>query len=196
MHQDGSDAINSDGEVVGETAPIAIDMDKRVDLAISVAMIGLGAYIVYLTSQLRLGMFPDPIGTRGLSYFTGSFILVAGVILAIRRLVTWKYFPGVLVVSEGKDDDPGRPTWTARPFLIFALAAIWALFLKAVGFLILTPPLLFLMLWLMGVRSWVKLIGFSLIFALTIWIIFSQILNIIIPLGPLSQLARDLGLMY
>ena len=50
------------------------------------------------------------------------------------------------------------------------------------------------MAWLMGVRSRAKLIGFPLGYTLVVWAVFSQILDVILPLGPLTALARSWGL--
>jgi hypothetical protein len=46
----------------------------------------------------------------------------------------------------------------------------------------------------MGVRSWMQIIGFPTIFTLATWYIFSQVLQIILPLGPLAPFLRSLGL--
>jgi hypothetical protein len=47
----------------------------------------------------------------------------------------------------------------------------------------------------MGERSWGSIIAFSVIFAVSIWVIFGPILGIRFPLGPLSHLALSLGLV-
>jgi hypothetical protein len=73
---------------------------------------------------------------------------------------------------------------------------IWATLLKPVGFLIMTPIVLVIMLWLMDVRSVVRLAAFSLLFTFVMWLAFSQLLGIVLPYGPLTTLARSLGLIY
>jgi hypothetical protein len=75
-----------------------------------------------------------------------------------------------------------------------ALALCFVGLLRPVGFLIVTPVVLFAMLWVMQVRSAGKLIGFPLGFTAVIWIAFSQILGVVLPLGPLTAVARSWGL--
>ena len=49
-------------------------------------------------------------------------MVLAGLFNAARRLLTWSRLPGSLTVSEGKEDDPSRPSSSVRPFGIVALA--------------------------------------------------------------------------
>ena len=180
-------------EAPGEE-PIRIGMDKRIDLALALVVAATGAYICYLASQFRSGSFPDPVTARGLPYFTGGFMIFAGLFHAGRRLLTWSSMPGNHVVSEGKEDDPAYPSSALRSFAIIALAMAWVALLRPLGYLIVTPPLLLAALWLMQVRSPGKLFGFAFGFTFIVWSIFSQVLNVILPLGPLTALARAWGL--
>jgi hypothetical protein len=77
---------------------------------------------------------------------------------------------------------------------MIGLAFAWALLLHPVGYLFITPVVLFAMTCFMNVRSWAKRIFFPIGFTLVVWTIFSQILGIIIPLGPLTGLFRSWGL--
>ena len=175
--------------------PLSITMDKRVDLVFSLVVVATGAYICYLASQFRVGSFPDPVTARGVPYITGGFMVVAGLFNAFRRLWTWSVIPGNYTVAEGSDDDdPDVPSSNWRSFAIIGLAFLWTGVLPLLGYLFATPPVLFGMAWLMNVRSWGKLIVFPIGFTLVIWTIFSQILGVIIPLGPLTALFRSWGL--
>jgi hypothetical protein len=46
----------------------------------------------------------------------------------------------------------------------------------------------------MGERAWWKIIVYPAAYTLVTWYVFSQPLQIILPLGPLTGLARSLGL--
>jgi hypothetical protein len=168
--------------IVEEVEPIRIEMDKRIDLVISLVVMAVGVVIIYLTNQFRVGSFPDPVTSRGLSYFTGTYLIIAGLFLAVRRIWTWSLIPGIYTVSEGHEDEPGHPASALRAFTIFGICALWAILLKPVGFLI--------------VRSPRQLIAFPLVFTLTLWLAFSVILGLTLPYGPLTGLARSLGLIY
>jgi hypothetical protein len=182
--------------IVEEVEPIRIEMDKRIDLVISLVVMAVGVVIIYLTNQFRVGSFPDPVTSRGLSYFTGTYLIIAGLFLAVRRIWTWSLIPGIYTVSEGHEDEPGHPASALRAFTIFGICALWAILLKPVGFLIVTPLALIAVLWLMNVRSPRQLIAFPLVFTLTLWLAFSVILGLTLPYGPLTGLARSLGLIY
>jgi hypothetical protein len=184
-----------DGSGEHHVDPIRIEMDKRVDLALHAVMIGFGLVAVYIATGFRLGGYPDPVTARGLPYFTGTYLVVAGLILAARRILTWSEIPGIHTVSEGTDDEPGRPASWVRSFSIIGIAALWAYSLKYLGFIVATPFALFAMIWLMEVRSRAKLILFPLLFTILSWAVFSQILGVILPMGFLSHFARSLGLM-
>ncbi len=181
---------------LGEAEPIRIEMDKRVELAILLAMVALGAAIIYLASSFRIGSFPDPVTTRGLSYVTGGYLIVAGLYLSIRRLLTWPAIPGKYTLSEGNEDERNHPASSLRAFTIMGLAIFWAVSVMPIGFLIVTPIVLMAVVWMMDVRTPGKLVGFPLIFTLAIWLVFAQLLGIRLPYGIMTGLARSLGLIY
>lgn len=187
----GADDV-AEGE---QTEIIRIEMDKRVDLVISLVWIAFGIMTVTIATGFRVGGFPDPVTARGLPYFTGSYLVIAGMVLAVRRIMTWSQIPGRYAVSEGREDEPGYPATWVRSFTIAALAALWAYSLKYAGFLVATPVMMFAMLWLMKVRSTMKLIAFPLLFSFFSWLIFSQVLGVILPMGFLSPWARRWGLI-
>jgi hypothetical protein len=104
--------------------------------------------------------------------------------------------PGNYTMTEGHEDEPGHPASAVRAFTIFGLCVLWAVLLKPVGFLLVTPPVLAAILWMMDVREPKKLAAFSLLFTLGLWLVFSEILGLVFPYGPLTALARSWGLIY
>ena len=126
---------------------------------------------------------------------TGTFLVIAGLILVVMRLVTWSSLPGNLVPSEGHEDEKGyRASWVRAFGGIFA-AMLSVFLLRTLGYVVVTPLFLLAFLLIMGVRSWGRLIGFPIIYTFATWYVFSQLLKIILPLGPLAPLARSWGLM-
>jgi hypothetical protein len=184
------------GSVASHEEPIRIEMDKRVELAVLIAMIAFGAWVVYVASGFRLGSYPDPITTRGLSYFTGSYLVVAGLYLATRRLLKWSSIPGNYTVSEGNTDERGHPASALRAFTIMGLSILWAVIVTPVGFLIVTPVILMAVVWMMDVRTPGKLIAFPILFTLVTWFVFAQVLGVRLPYGIMTDLARAWGLIY
>lgn len=173
-----------------------ITMDKRVDLALAGAVVATGLLAIWMAHDFRIGKFPDPLTSRGVPYIAGGALVAGGALLGFRRLSGWRDLPGHLTVSEGTEDEAGHPASSLRAFAIMACAFVWAALLVPAGYLIATPLCLCGMMWAMRVRAPLRLIGFPVGFTLVTWVIFAQMLNVLLPLGPLAPLARRLGLMY
>jgi hypothetical protein len=186
--------IVAESDPPGSGEEISISMDKRIDLGLSLIVAATGAYICYLAANFRVGSFPDPVTSRGLPYVTGGVMIAAGLTHALRRLLTWNLMPGNYTVGEGKLDDPGHPGSAIRAFGIIACAFAWVLLVRPLGYLIVTPPMFVGMLLLMNIRSKTMVLAFAFGFTAVVWIIFSQFLKIILPLGPLTALFRSWGL--
>lgn len=177
-------------------APLPITMDKRADLALACGVVALGALAIWIASGFRIGNYPDPLTSRGMPYVLGGFMILGGGILIWRRLAGWRQLPGRFVVSEGSEDEGGHPADARRAGAVMACAFLWAVLLVPAGYLIVTPLCLAGMMLAMQVRDGPRLIGFPLGFTLLTWAVFSQALNVALPLGPLAPLARHWGLMY
>jgi hypothetical protein len=175
---------------------LPITMDKRVDLALALGCVLLGAAAAWIATGFRIGNYPDPLTSRGLPYSLGGFLVAGGGVLAARRLNGWRQLPGNLVVSEGTEDETGHPADSRRSFAVMACGFLWAVLLMPAGYLIATPVALSGMMLAMDVRSWRRVILFPAGFTAVTWVIFAQMLNVLLPLGPLAPLARRLGLMY
>ena len=113
----------------------------------------------------------------------------------MRQFLHWSELPGHLVPEEGQEDEKGYPASWGRAFAIILASVLWEWLLQPLGFLIVMPLYLLVSSWVMGVRSWVKIIGFSAIYTFSTWVMFGPILGIRIPLGPLEPLARSLRLI-
>ena len=173
---------------------LSITMDKRIDLVISVIIVLLGAFIIVGARNIRAGSIPDPIGSRGLANITGSFLIIFGIALAVLRLISWSALPGNLVPNDGQLDEEGYPASTLRYFATALSALLWVWLMKPLGFIIVTPLFMLALIFLMGTRSKMKLIAFPTLFSFMLWYAFSQPLHVILPLGPLTRIARSLGL--
>ena len=187
------DANREDKESVSHQK-LSITMDKRVELAVAGAVVLFGVLLIVDARGIEEGLFPDPIGSRGMPEITGIFLIIVGIILGVMRLRIWSALPGHLVPSEGHEDDEGHPASWVRAFSVILAAWLSVWLLKTLSYLIATPLFLFAASWFLGVRSWGKLIAFPIIFTVAVWCIFSQVLGFIIPLGFLTPFARSLGL--
>ena len=193
---DGSDKdIGQMSEEKISSPTVRLTMDKRIELAVSVVVILYGIFLIVEAMHIDEGMMPDPVTSRGMPLYTGIFILIGGIILTIVRLMTWSMMPGHFVLGEGHEDEEGYPASCLRAFSIVLAAWISLWLMKPMGYLIATPLFLFAGLWAMGKRSWWGLIGFPVIYTLLTWYIFSQPLQVILPLGFMTPYFRSLGLV-
>jgi len=174
---------------------LSITMDKRFDLAVAVGVALVGVFILIGARNIRTGSIPDPITSRGLANITGLLLIIFGVILSVLRLRIWSAMPGHFVPEEGQTDEEGYPASAIRYSGIALASLLWVWLVKPLGFLIVTPLVLLAMIRLMNVRSRMKLIAFPILFTVLTWVMFSQVLGIIMPLGPLTAFARSLGLV-
>ena len=172
----------------------SITMDKRVDIALAVGIALLGFFFTIASRSVREGQVPDPFTSRGLPITAGALLIICGIILAVRQLLHWSELPGNLVPEEGQVDEEGYPASWVRAFSIIVLSVLWEWLLKPLGFLLVTPPYLLLASWCMGVRSWKKLIGFSIIYTVVSWAAFVA-MGVRLPLGPLTHFALSLGII-
>ena len=168
---------------------LEITMDKRCDLALAVGTGLLGVFILVASRNIRAGLLHDPITSRGLPIMTGILLIIGGIALTVRELLTWSVLPGHLVPEEGQTDEKGYPASWVRAFGIILASFLWQWLLKPLGFLIDTPFYLLASSWIMGVKSWVRIISFSILFTVLVWAIFHPLLYIRLPLGPLEDWA-------
>jgi hypothetical protein len=190
-------SVNNTKEDEDKAPPIklTIKMDKRIDLACMVAVVLFGVFVLINTARIKTGIIPDPLTSRGMPYLTGIFLVCMAVSLIVMRLLTWSALPGKLVPSEGDEDEEDYPSSAVHAFVIIGACWLSTALFSSLGYLIATPLFLFICLWFLGTRSWVKLIGFPILFTGAVWYVFSQILLIRVPLGFIEPLFRQWGII-
>lgn len=190
-----NEQTNGGDEETASLEKIDITMDKRIDLAVSVGIILFAVFMIIEARNIDLGTYLDPITPRGLPVITGALLIIGGIVQAVRQLWTWRVLPGHLVLEEGQEDEKGHPVSAVRAMIIILLSILWELLLYPLGFLIITPVYLVACSLVMGVRSWRKIIGFSIILTVGLWYGFGPLMGVRMPLGPLENLVRSLGLI-
>ena len=189
-------AKSGEDEEITSLEKIEITMDKRLDLAVTVGVILFGVFMLIEAREIELGTYElDPISSRGLPNITGALLIIGGIVQMVRQLLTWRLLPGHLVLEEGQEDEKGKPVSAVRAMLIVILSILWELLLLPLGFLIISAVYLVACSWVMGVRSWWKIIGFSILLSVGFWFAFGPVLGVRIPLGPLENFVRFLGLI-
>ena len=172
-------------------------MDRRVDVAVALAVVALGVAILVLTQRIADSPVPDPIGPRGVPTVLGTFFVVAGILLAGRRLIGWRE-GDTFVPHEGSDDDPGVPPGSARRALSIWLAAlVYVVTLPWVGFIVGTPLFTAFMLWRLEMNRGPLLaipaiVAFPVIFTAACYLFFATFLGVRLPLGFVREIVTRL----
>ena len=168
-------------------------MNRRIDAAVAAGFLVFGAFVVLSAIAIPLGLVRDPIGPR--SFFIGcaAVIVAASLLTILRHLRSWRSAEALPATPEGVADEEGYPASAKRTFLLFALGVAYAAAFQPLGYLLATPLFLFLGLWLLQQRNWAQMAALSLGFTIVFYVVFAQVLNVRMPVGPLTELFRNLG---
>jgi hypothetical protein len=168
-------------------------MDRRVDVALALALAALGLFIIVTAQFIGRSPVPDPIGPRGIPTGLGVAFFIGGVGLAARRVVRWGR-ETTYVEPEGTEDDPGVPPGSARRAMLMWLTALgYVLALPILGHPIATPVALMIMLRLLEFRrppilGVPALVAYPVIFTAVAYTVFAVLLGIRLPLGIIREI--------
>jgi hypothetical protein len=171
-------------------------MDRRIDIAISVAAILLGIFVIFEARTIRDPLFVDPIGPRAMFYICGAVFILGGLANIAQRIWAWRLFPAHLIPGEGVEDEPGHPASFQRAALLAVISLIYVVTLRPVGYLIGTPLYIIAGLWILQQRNWLFNIAAALIFTVFFYLVFAQALGVWLPVGPLTETFRNWGWVY
>lgn len=170
-------------------------MDTRRDLALALAVAVLGLVIFVMTSSIRTGITRDVIGPRALPYAIGILLMLGGLVLSVLRMLKMNAQSGFQAPMEGTEDSPDHPASAARVAYIMAISVGYAALLMPAGYLIATPPFLALLFLAAGERERHYTFLIPLVWTIATYLLFSQLLDVRLPVGPFAPLFRDLGLI-
>jgi len=171
-------------------------VDRRVDLGLGVVVVALGLAVLFLTTRIRTTVIIDPVGPRGFGYVLGAALVVGGTLVALARVRRWNESGGSNIVpSDGAADEDGTPSSALRPILVVASAGVYVMLLQPLGFLLTTPVFLGGLLQLMQTRSVRGRIIIPLAFTAIVFVVFSQGLNVNLPVGPFRPIFVRYGLL-
>ena len=168
-------------------------MDRRIDIAISVVAILLGIFVILEARTIKAPLFADPIGPRAFFYGCGVVFVLGGLLNIIQRVHAWRLFPTNMIPNEGVADEPGHPASFRRAALLAIISLVYVLTLRPIGYLIGTPLYIIAGLWILEQRNWLLNIAVALGFTIFFYVVFAQGLGVWLPVGPFTQLFRDLG---
>jgi len=168
-------------------------MDRRIDIALSALAILFGIFVILEARTIKAPFFADPIGPRAFFYGCGVVFILGGLVNIAQRVQTWRLSPTHMVPAEGVEDEPGHPASFRRAALLAVVSLAYVLTLRPVGYLIGTPLYIVAGLWILEQRNWTLNIIVGLVFTIFFYLVFAQALGVWLPVGPFTQLFRDLG---
>jgi putative tricarboxylic transport membrane protein len=152
-------------------------MRNRRDMVAGVLLIAIGIAVSLWAIRLQVGTLLRPL-PGFFPLLVGSGIVALSVILFFRG---WR--------GGGKAPRP-YGDWQ-RPAIMVAGLAVYALILAPVGYILSTIFIAAVTLRVLGLRSW-KVIGLSsVVLSVTVYLVFTRLLDVQLPAGFLSFLDRD-----
>ena len=168
-------------------------MDRRIDIAISAFAVVFGAFVIVHATTIESGLFTDPIGPRAFFYGCGVIFVLGGLFNIAQKLSMRRMFLGPMIPAEGVEDEPNYPGSAARVALMLLISLFYVLTFRQLGYLLATPLYVALSLRILNERNWVINAAVAVIFTGVFYLIFAQVLGVWLPVGPFTQLFRDLG---
>lgn len=168
-------------------------MDRRIDIAISAFAVVFGVFVIVHATTIESGLFTDPIGPRAFFYGCGVIFILGGLFNIAQKLSMRRLFPGPMIPAEGVEDEPSYPASAGRVTLMLLISLFYVLTFRPLGYLIATPLYVALSLRILNERNWILNVGVAVVFTGVFYVIFAQVLGVWLPVGPFTQLFRDLG---
>jgi putative tricarboxylic transport membrane protein len=170
-------------------------MDRRIDLAIGIAVILAGLGVLYVASGIRpTGPVVDAIGPRAFPYMIGTFFLIGGTWTVLNRLRLWRGEAGSIVETDGEPDEPDVPASALQAFTVIAASILYVAALPRLGYPITTPLFVIAALKAMRMQSWVTILVLAIVYTAVTYVVFAHYLRVDLPLGPLTSTFHQLGL--
>jgi putative tricarboxylic transport membrane protein len=169
-------------------------MDTRRDLAFALVIVVFGIAVIGVASTIRDGAYSDIIGPRAFPYGIGLIMIIGGIAIAMRRFRFMFRELGYIAPLEGSADEPNHKASLLPTLAMLAASAVYAFAMVPMGYPIATVAFIVCAFLVMGERNpWLLGVG-AVLFSVSTYYVFAILLNIRIPLGVLTPLARELGM--
>lgn len=169
-------------------------MDTRRDLGVCLGVVLLGLFILYGAFRIEQGIYKDAIGSSSFPYALGAVITLGGGVLVLRRLRDLRRDEGYVAPAEGTADEAGHPASALRAASVMGATLAYILLMVPLGYLLATPLFVATALVVMKERRPGVVASCALLWTIGSYLIFAQFLRVRLPLGPLEEWFRTLGL--
>ena len=154
-----------------------------------------GLLILWQASLIKDGIVRDPLGPRAAFYLCGGILVLGGLVVIARHLLAIRAGYSFLATPEGTADTKGYPASFRRAAALAGVCFAYALLLQPAGYLIATPVFILAALRVLDQRNWVRNVVIAVCFTIAAYLIFAMALGVRMPLGPLTELFRQWGIV-
>ena len=171
-------------------------MDRRVDFGISLAVIALGVFILVASSMARLpSVVFDAIGPFGFARVVAIVFILAGGVLLVRQVLAYRTGLPPEAVAQGNEDEPGYPASARRVTAMMAATFAYPILMEPLGYILTSFAYVVAGLFIYSERNMRWGLPLALIYAFATFWVFSIILRVPLPGGPVEQLLLQLGVI-
>lgn len=167
-------------------------MDRRMDVIVSAVFVAFGVFVIVHATGIKPGLYLDPIGPRAFFYGCGAIFVLGGLMNIAQRALAWRT-SGPIVPSEGVDDEAGHPASFRRAALIGLASLAYTASFGVAGYLLATPVYIVVCLSILKQRNVIANVVIAVVFTAVFYLTFATGLGVWLPVGPFTQLFRDLG---
>lgn len=153
------------------------------ELAFAGLLLALGVFVIVETAAIPIPLASSNVGPRFMPYFAGGLLTVAAA-FAIMEILRGKS----AAPEESELVDPTRRVHWGRISLLLGTIIGFAVLLDIVGYLIAAPLAFFGLLVTFGARRWWVMALVSVALPTGVFLLFTQVLGIYLPLGPFDAL--------
>ena len=152
-------------------------MQNRRDMIAGVLLIAIGIAVIVWAFRLQVGTLLRPL--------SGFFpLLVGSGIVALSIVLFFRGWRG------GGTALPAYGDWQ-RPAIMVTGLAVYALILAPVGYILSTVFIAMVTLRVLGLRSWKVIVLSSIVLSVTVYVVFTRLLDVELPAGIFTFLDRD-----
>ena len=158
-------------------------VQSKGELAFAGLLLALGIFVLVETAAIPIPVASSNVGPRFMPYFAGALLTGAAgwTVVDILRGRT-------VAPEESELADPSQRFHWGRVGLLVASVVAFAALLDVLGYLIAAPISVFGLLVTFGARRWWVMAVVAVVLPVLIFLLFTQVLGIYLPLGPFEGL--------
>ena len=171
-------------------------MDRRVDFGISVAVIAVGIFILVAAAMAKLPTVRfDLIGPFGFARVVAVVFISAGALLLVRQIRAYRAGLPPEAVAQGNEDEAGYPASARRAGAMMVATVAYPVLMEPLGYILTSFAYVIAGLFIYSERNMRWGVPLALIYAFGTFWIFSILLRVPLPGGPVEQLLLQLGVI-